>query len=152
MLKESGTVIAVDPDGVWVETLQLSACAGCKARHGCGQKLLASAESRLTCIKALFGDSYTGPLPLIGQQVVIGVDEQAMLRGAIFSYGFPLLAMLVLTALGAALAVSEPVAIIVAFAGLLLGGGFVRWRAGTSAASLCLQAQFLSLAPAEAVC
>jgi len=145
MLKESGTVVAVESDGVWVETLQLSACAGCRARHGCGQKVLASAESRQTRIKALFGESFNGPMPELGQTVVIGVDEQAMLRGALFSYGFPLLTMLLLTALGAVLSASEGLAIVAAVFGLLLGGWFVRLRSNRLAASLCLHAQFLSI-------
>ena len=43
MLTETGKVIAIEDDGLWVETLQLSACAQCAARQGCGQRVLAKA-------------------------------------------------------------------------------------------------------------
>lgn len=55
MLYETGKVVAVDSDGLWLETLKKSTCAQCSAKAGCGQQLLAkSALSNMTFIKALF--------------------------------------------------------------------------------------------------
>lgn len=143
MLTESGKVIAVEDDGVWVETLQLSACSQCKARHGCGQKVLATAESRLTCIKALYGEDFVGPQPVLGQQVTIGIDEQALVRGALYSYGLPLLLMLVAVALVGIYIASEWAVMTAAAVGLVIGGLIVRASAQTSANKRCLQALLL---------
>lgn len=54
MLTETGRVIAIDDDGVWVETLKQSACHQCKARKGCGQKLLASTFANTSKLKVYF--------------------------------------------------------------------------------------------------
>ena len=40
MLVETGRVVAVDPDGVWVETIRQSTCGSCAAQQGCGHSLL----------------------------------------------------------------------------------------------------------------
>ena len=39
MVKEQGRVVAVEPDGVWIETLRRSACSSCAGKSGCGQHL-----------------------------------------------------------------------------------------------------------------
>ncbi|SMF35804.1 positive regulator of sigma(E), RseC/MucC [Alteromonadaceae bacterium Bs31] len=145
MLSESGRVIALDSDGVWVETLQLSACAQCKAKHACGQRLLASAESRLTSIKAIYPKTPFDRKPQLNEMVTIGVQERAFVKGALFSYGVPLALMMVFIAGSAYLALSESVIFFSAIAGLVLGGLIVRRYAHTLSGAECLQAVLLEL-------
>lgn len=59
MLSETGRVVAIDKDGLWVETLKTSSCAKCSAQSGCGQNLAAKLlpNSHMTLIKALFTPS-----------------------------------------------------------------------------------------------
>lgn len=58
VLYETGRVVAVDGDGLWLETLKKSTCGQCSARAGCGQQLLAkSALTNMTFIKAFFPKS-----------------------------------------------------------------------------------------------
>lgn len=144
MLSETGTIIAVDTDGVWVETLQQSACGQCKARHGCGQKMLATAESRLTRIKALYGEYTPRVSPQLGQEVTIGVDANAMVRGALFSYGIPLAAMLLAVVMATLITEQELVAVIASALGLFVGGLIVRRHAQTLPNGRRLQAVLLS--------
>lgn len=143
MLHETGKVIAVDADGVWVETLNQSACQQCRARHGCGQKLLAGAGAEFTCIKAMLPPE-AGRMPAVGDQVTIGIEEVALVRGALLSYGLPLLAMLVSVALAAQLEFGEPGLIVAAVLGLVAGGLGVRSSASTLFGTRCLQAVVVS--------
>lgn len=147
MLTETGTVIAVDKDGVWVETLQQSACGQCKARHGCGQKMLATAESRLTRIKVFYDSDHPLLPPQLGEEVIIGVDANAMVRGALFSYGIPLVAMMFAVAMTTLITDVELIAIMAGVLGLIGGGLFVRKRAQTLPHRQCLQAVLLSSLP-----
>jgi len=40
MLRESGRVVAIESDAVWVETIRSSLCGSCAAKAGCGQDYL----------------------------------------------------------------------------------------------------------------
>ena len=40
MLTETGRVVAVDGDRLWVETIRKSTCGSCAAQKGCGHGLL----------------------------------------------------------------------------------------------------------------
>ncbi len=145
MLSETGRVISLENDGVWVETLQQTACSSCRAKHGCGQRLLASADSRLTCIKAIYPDKPLPRQPELGDAVTIGVQEQALVKGAVFSYGLPLSLMLLLTAVASLVTDLETLIFISASAGLFLGGLIVRKLAHTLSAEKCLQAVLLDV-------
>jgi len=127
VLSESGKVIAVECDGVWVETLKLSTCGQCRARHGCGQKLLVAADSNLTCIKAFYSSDSTHGRPQLGDDVLIGVDETAMVLDALLSYGLPLLCMFLALAGASYSDVAEIFMMLAAVVGLLIGGGIVRF-------------------------
>ncbi len=97
MLKETGTVVAVEEDGLWVETLKLSTCAKCAAKQGCGQRLLGSLSpaSNMTFIKAFFTESSRNDVWQTGDQVVLGVEENALVVAAILAYCVPLAGFLV---------------------------------------------------------
>ncbi len=96
MLKETGTVVAVDNDGLWVETMQQSTCAKCSAKQGCGQQLLnkLSPSQNMTFIKALFTDSSRHHIWVSGDTAVLGVNEHALVFAALLAYGLPLAFMI----------------------------------------------------------
>jgi len=144
MLQESGRVIAVDDEGLWVETIQRSACGQCRAKHGCGQRLLASHDSQYTCVKVAFPANYRSR-PDIGDEVSIGIEEHAFLSGVLISYGLPLLFMLFALLLASSFSNHEITYVLSAFGGLLIGGLIVRRFAQTLPGAHCLQAVLISV-------
>ncbi len=90
-------MVAVDEDGLWVETLQRSTCAKCSAKQGCGQQLLnkLSPSQNMTFIKALFTDSSRRHIWASGDTAVLGVNEHALVFAALLAYGLPLALMIV---------------------------------------------------------
>jgi sigma-E factor negative regulatory protein RseC len=131
MLTETGRVVAVERDGLWVETIRQSTCGSCAAQNGCGHGLLNRiAEGRRNYVRVL------GPGPAIAacavdDQVRISIPDQVILRGSLVVYMLPLLCML---SLAAGAVVLWPMSQDLAAAGgagtgLLLGFALVRWHA-----------------------
>lgn len=89
MIEEQGRVIECDGDAAWVEANRNSSCHGCSS-GGCGTGTLAK----------LFGQKTTrfyvgNPISaVVGDRVILGIDERVMLVGAMRLYLLPLLAML----------------------------------------------------------
>ncbi len=129
MLTETGRVLAVDEDGLWVETHKQSACAQCSAKQGCGQSLLAeSALKDMTVIKAYFNTlAQRDRVWQVGASVAIGIDERALVRGALTAYLLPLILMLAGAWLGQML-LGELFSVLFALLGLGLGALALRWR------------------------
>lgn len=129
MLEESGRVVSVDPDGVWVETVKQSACGGCSARNGCGQALLASVgegKRSVICV-----DNPHALSVRQDDQVVIGVAEQAFMRVSLLMYLVPLLSLFFGAALASGLELGEPAVIASAAVGLVAGLLLVRYVSRT---------------------
>lgn len=90
MLEETAQVVRIDGDRVWVETQRQSTCGSCSAAKGCGTATLASVlGQRRTRVRVLSRQ----PLR-IGDRVVIGIREQALVRGSLAVYAVPILLML----------------------------------------------------------
>ena len=131
MLTETGRVVAVDEDGLWVETIRQSTCGSCMAQKGCGHGLLNRiADGRRNYVRVL------GPAPAIAacavnDRVRISIPDHVVLRGSLVVYVLPLLAMLSLAAAASFLwPTSQDLAAAGgAVTGLLLGFGLVRWHA-----------------------
>ncbi|MCG6540458.1 SoxR reducing system RseC family protein [Pseudomonas sp. KSR10] len=136
MIEESGRVIAVEPGAVWVETQRSSTCSGCSAKNGCGQGLMdrLGVRERRGLIRAL------SDLQLnVGDSVVIGVRESALLRGAVLVYLFPLIILFVSAFLASKLSVDEPYVILAGIAGFFVSWLFVRKRSQQTADDSGLQ-------------
>ncbi len=119
MLEETGTVSRVEAGSVWVETIRQSACEGCRASKGCGQKALASiGQGKRFQVKV------KNPRQLIlhnGQSVVLGLEDSALLSASALVYLLPLLLMLGAAILADSLTGSEGLTILSALAGLAAG-------------------------------
>ncbi len=91
-LMETGRVVAVEHDAVWVEADRSAACGECAARAGCGQgalsALLQSGKGR---VRAKSGDALAAASCEVGDEVVIQVPESTLLGGTLLIYGAPLL-------------------------------------------------------------
>lgn len=96
MIEESAHVVAADGEFVWVETQRQSTCGGCAAKQGCGTATLAKVlGTRRTRVRALNHDGAQ-----VGDQVIIGLDESAFIRGSLAVYATPLVAMFAGAVLG----------------------------------------------------
>lgn len=116
----TGTVVKVEGRRVWVATSRQSGCGSCAAKGACGTSVLDTLFSGRNApieLEASF------PLKE-GDQVIMTLSEQALLRQSFWAYGVPLLGFFV----GALLlrSVSELAALAGALAGLVGGWWLVR--------------------------
>ena len=125
MIEESGRVVALEEGAVWVQTLRKSTCSSCSANAGCGQGLLdkLAITSQRGNVRAL-----TDLQLAVGDEVVIGVREELVLRSAVQVYLLPLLALLGGGFVAQSLRLSEPLSIFLGLSALLVAGLLVRWR------------------------
>ena len=125
MLEETAQVVGIDGADIWVETQRRSSCGACSANTACGTSVLASVLGRRRSRVRVLSD-----IPLkIGDQVVIGIHEQALVRGSLALYAVPIV-LLLLGALAGRLGAerllwgnAEAASVILGIAGLL--GGFL---------------------------
>jgi len=90
VIEERARVVELDGDGVWVETRRRSTCGGCSARGGCGTATLATVlGNRRSRVRVL---ARPGLRP--GDEVVIGIRGQALVRGSLAVYAVPVLLLL----------------------------------------------------------
>jgi sigma-E factor negative regulatory protein RseC len=103
-LSETGRVVAVELDAVWIEADRSAACNKCAARAGCGQgalsALLMSGKGR---VRATSGETLSAEQCNVGDQVVIQVPEATLLSGTLLIYGFPLVTGAILSMLASTL-------------------------------------------------
>ncbi|MBM7060409.1 SoxR reducing system RseC family protein [Pseudomonas sp. UL073] len=125
MIEESGRVVGVESGAVWVETLRKSTCSACAANAGCGQGML----DKLGVGRDRGHVRALSDLRLaVGDAVVIGVDEQLLVRASLLVYLLPLLALIGAAVLAKCLALTEPLIILFGLGGLVLAAFVVRWH------------------------
>lgn len=127
MIEETGRVVAIEEDSVWVETIQQSVCQTCVAEKGCGQSLIAKMTGKTTAIRVLPG---LCDLSHIGRddRVVIGIPEHVVVSGTLLVYLLPLLTMISGALLSDSLATTSQASDIYTALGGLLGlvaGGLI---------------------------
>lgn len=134
MIEESARIVEVEGDIAWVETQRRSSCSSCSANKGCGvsvlDKVLGRRASRIKVLNEL------GAQP--GDQVVIGIEDAALVRGSLALYATPLAAMIAGALLGEALrgllGYGDWLSVVAGIAGLGAGLFLVRlfsWRVRT---------------------
>lgn len=89
MIEETAHVVDTEGEYAWVETERRSSCGSCSAK-GCGtgalSKILGRRSQRLKVLNPVEAKP--------GDEVVLGIREQALLKGSVAVYIVPLLAML----------------------------------------------------------
>ena len=118
MILETGVVVAIEPDGLWVETIQKSACEVCVAEKGCGQKFLSKLAGKTVSIRVLRNKRSSEEFS-VGQSVTIGIPEDVIVMASLLVYLLPIFA-----AIGGAwlFSSSDWQAVGGALGGLVLGG------------------------------
>ena len=134
MIEETAHVVDAEAEFAWVETERRSSCGSCSAK-GCGtgalSKILGRQRQRLKVLNPI------GAKP--GDDVVLGIREQAWLKGSVAVYIVPLLTLLAGALLGEGLAPqwgSDSEMLSLLFGLLGLAAGFLwlhRYNRGLSA-------------------
>jgi sigma-E factor negative regulatory protein RseC len=94
MILETATVTSVEPDALWVEAVQKSACETCSAQKGCGTAVLSKLSGRTHRIRVIKNQSHSQSFE-VGQQVTIAIPEDVVVLGSLGAYLLPLLTSLV---------------------------------------------------------
>ncbi len=128
MIEEQASVVDCEGDYVWVQTRRSSSCGRCSVKAGCGTRVLSSlVGNRFSQVKCLNNKQLK-----IGDQVIIGIDEKALLSGSFLIYLLPLLLMLAFGGMAAGLAdllfpeLRDLLAVAGSAAGLMAGLGYAK--------------------------
>ncbi len=97
MLRETGRVVAVESDAVWVETIPSSLCGRCAARAGCGQGVVSRASGVRGLVRAVESGDVAASDCQVNDEVEIELPESAILKGSAWVYGMPLVLGLLLS-------------------------------------------------------
>lgn len=127
MIIETGRIVSIETEGVWVDTIRKTACGSCKAEKGCGQSLISKMDGHSSYIWVLLEGRSPGNYQL-GDEIRIGVPEDVVARGALIIYLTPLFILMTATTSAHLLFMNEAVTIFSGFAGLFFGGLIVRWH------------------------
>jgi sigma-E factor negative regulatory protein RseC len=116
MIEEQVVITSLSDDGAWVEGIQQSACGSCSAKAGCGQHAMRQLGRKVTLWLPLQDvNGFT-----VGQQLVVGLPEGAILRSTLVLYGMPLIALVFGAIVGHYLA-GEAGSIITSVLAMILG-------------------------------
>ena len=123
MITENATVVLIENNQTWIETQRKSACGQCSANKGCGtsvlSKVLGNKLSKMKAINKIDAQ--------VGDQVVVGLNESSLLKGAFIIYMLPLLFLFIFALAGQLISQnlqvynSEVIIIIFAILGFYLG-------------------------------
>lgn len=153
MFEEQAVVIAIESSQVdnsnlaTLEIMRQVPCGICGQTRGCGNslwgKIFAHKSSAFKASNAINAQ--------VGDSVIVGIDEQVVLKGALLLYALPLVTMMIGALLSTFLFAKSPgqadlYAVIGAFVGLVLGFIFVKGHTASTKYSLQNQPVILRLA------
>ncbi len=110
MIEEQAVVARIEGDYVWVQTQRKSSCGHCSAKNSCGthvlSKILGNKTPQVRCRNTLAQSTENNCTPKEsientlndlkkGDQVIIALEESAVLSGSFLIYFLPLVMMIV---------------------------------------------------------
>lgn len=132
MIEENAVVIGVEDEMAMLEIVRRKPCGLCGKTRGCGMSLW----GRLFGHRSNVFRAVNQVNAKAGDEVVVGIDEQALLRGSLTAYGVPLLTLLVGALLGGVFAGAadnaDTFAVFGAVAGLVVGALWLKAHAAGS--------------------
>ena len=134
MLEAEGVIVKIGQEGVFVETSRVSACGSCSSKEGCGTSTLSQLlGSKSSSFKVL------NPIgAALGERVVIGMEETALLKSSLLVYLVPLAFLMAGAILGGWLApvnLKDAYAIGGVLIGLVLGFVALKWISASAGAN-----------------
>ena len=86
MITENAIVVSIENNQTWIETQRKSACGQCSANKGCGTSVLSKVMgNKLSTMKAINKINAK-----VGDEVIVGLNENSLLKGAFMAYLLPL--------------------------------------------------------------
>ena len=123
MITENAIIVSIENNQTWIETQRKSTCGQCSASKGCGTSVLSKViGNKLSKMKAINKIDAK-----VGDEVVVGLNEASLLKGAFVIYMLPLLFLFLFSLVGKFVAQNigaadnELLVIIFAVVGFLLG-------------------------------
>ena len=128
MITENAIVIEIDNNITWIETQRKSACGQCSANKGCGTSVLSKViGNKLSKMKAINKINAQ-----VGDNVVVGLNENSLLKGAFMTYLLPLLYLFVFSLIGqlvsAELSITNSELVIIFFSALGFYLGLIKLK------------------------
>ncbi|MFA7240105.1 MAG: SoxR reducing system RseC family protein [Sulfuricellaceae bacterium] len=111
-------VVAVEGGTAWLEPEQTTSCGGCASASACGAKGIGTLADRLEARR--FSLPNRDGLR-VGERVVVGVSEKALVKASLTAYAIPLAGMLFSGAMAQWVAGSDLITMAAMFGGLALG-------------------------------
>lgn len=102
MIEENAQVIEIKGNKLFLQAQTQSSCGSCAVKKGCGTSLLAKVVGR----KFTYFQAENDINARVGDTVVVGISEDALLKGSVMMYVLPIMCMLV-TALIADFSLNE---------------------------------------------
>ena len=133
MIEEQARVVNTEEGKVLVETQRSSTCGQCSAKSGCGSHVL---QKVLGKKRNYFYVKSNLPVD-VGDLVIIGLHESALVRGSMTVYLLPIIGFIFFGLLGELIGAqlsfsnSDNFSVIAAFVGLVLAGVWIRYYSGT---------------------
>ncbi|WP_041656217.1 SoxR reducing system RseC family protein [Azoarcus sp. KH32C] len=123
LMEGTARVVAIREGIAWLEPEQGGSCGGCASAATCGSKGIGTLASRLEARRfPLAGAAGLA----VGERVVVGVREDALVKASLTAYAIPLVTMFAVGALAQAIAGRDAVTVVASLAGLTIGLGLSR--------------------------
>ena len=123
MIEEKAIIVETSDEHAWVETQRKSTCDACDAKTGCGTqvigKVVGNRRNRVRVLNRIGA--------VAGEQVIVGLHEDAMVRGSLAMYFAPLFGLFAGAGVGALISqmfevvYTDGFQILAALIGLLVG-------------------------------
>ncbi|MGE5028280.1 MAG: SoxR reducing system RseC family protein [Betaproteobacteria bacterium] len=149
MVEGIAHVVAVDGNLAWLEPEQTTSCGSCASSGACGAKGIGTTASRLEARRFSLEnkDALT-----VGETVVVGIQENALVKASLIAYAIPLTTALGSAALAQWADGRDGITMAAMAGGLLLGLGLARLNANRLSARGELTPRFLRRANAAVTC
>ncbi len=149
LVEGTARVVAIEDDVPWLEPEQTTSCGGCAASGLCGAKGIGTVASQLARRRFPLPDA---PRLVVGDRVVVGVSERALLKASGITYALPLVFMFGAGGVAQWLADSDGITMVSMVAAL--GVGLIAVRLGGQALSAHgqLAPRFLRRAGSDETC
>jgi len=151
MIEQSAIILAVDASSdklplATIEVVRKTACGLCGQTRGCGNSIW----GKIFAHKATSFKAQNTINAYVGQSVIVGIDEVAVMKSALLLYIVPLVTMLIGSILVSQLHASDAAAMIGAAVGLVLGYFWVKGHIAGRAYYKSQQPKILRLDTAQA--
>ncbi len=125
MLKETGKIVKITDDSLWVDTVQKSTCGSCVAQKGCGQSLL-NRWGRNPFYLRVPLMKHSSSQFRVGDYIQIAIPDDIIVKNSLLLYLFPLIFLLVFSGFAHTYSASDGISIFSGIVGFVLGGFVLR--------------------------